>query len=162
MVNFQNHICRSKSPAKMTAISRHNFQHLTSGKIDQKFSPETLHWWSLGGPVWKLCFFVLIGNSWWLSWADIFSSEPNHISGVMVSVLASHAEDRGLNLCFVKFKTLKNGVCCFSAKHAAFRSKSKERLARSLYNVSEWSDMSSCRLLLQCASTIKIGLSVSV
>jgi hypothetical protein len=33
-------------------------------------------------------------------------------------------------------------MCCFSAKHAALRSKSKDWLARNRNNVSEWSDMS--------------------
>jgi len=32
-------------------------------------------------------------------------------------------------------------MCCFSAKHAALRSKSKDWLARNQDNVSEWSDM---------------------
>ena len=36
----------------------------------------------------------------------------------------------------------KIGICCFSAKHAALRRKSKDWLARNQNNVSEWSDMS--------------------
>jgi len=43
-----------------------------------------------------------------------------------------------------------------SGKHAAQRSKNKDWLASVQNNVSEWSDMSTCRLLLQWASTIKI------
>ena len=39
-------------------------------------------------------------------------------------------------------KDYKIGVCCFSAKHAALRRKSKDWLARNQNNVSEWSDMS--------------------
>ena len=47
-----------------------------------------------------------------------------HIGGVMVSVLDSSAVDRefepGLG------QTDKIGICCFSAKHAALRRKSKD------------------------------------
>jgi hypothetical protein len=39
-------------------------------------------------------------------------------------------------------KDYKIGICCFSTKHAALRSKSKDWLARNQNNVSEWSDMS--------------------
>ena len=53
-------------------------------------------------------------------------------------------------------------MCCFSAKHAALRKKSKDWLARNQNNVSEWSDMSTHGLLFQCASTIKIQPSVLV
>ena len=45
---------------------------------------------------------------------------------------------------------------------AALRRKSKEGLARNENNVSEWSDMSTHRLLFQRASAIKIHLSVLV
>jgi len=44
---------------------------------------------------------------------------------------------------------------CFSAKHAALRSKSKDWLARYPNNLSEWSDMSIRGLLFQWASNIK-------
>ena len=46
-------------------------------------------------------------------------------------------------------KDYKIGNCCFSAKHAALRRKSKDWLARNQNNVSEWSDMSIHRLLFQ-------------
>jgi hypothetical protein len=50
----------------------------------------------------------------------------------------------------VKSKTIKlHGICCFSAKHAALRSKRKDWLAQNQNNVSEWSDMSTCGLLFQ-------------
>ena len=62
-----------------------------------------------------------------------FSS--NRIGGVMVSVLASSAVDRGT-------KDYALGICCFFAKHAALRRKNKDWLARNQNNVSEWSDMS--------------------
>jgi hypothetical protein len=60
----------------------------------------------------------------------------NHTNGVMVSVLASSAVDRG----FEQTKDCKIGICCFSAKHAALRRKGKDWFARNQNNVSEWSD----------------------
>jgi hypothetical protein len=59
----------------------------------------------------------------------------------------------------IKPKTIK---LVFVAKHAALRRKSKDWLTRNQNNVSEWSDMSTCRLLFQWASIIKIQLSVLV
>ena len=56
----------------------------------------------------------------------------------------------------------KNGIYSFSAKHAALRSKSKDWLARKQNNVSEWSNVSTRRLLFQWADTLKIQLSVLV
>ena len=56
----------------------------------------------------------------------------------------------------------KIGICCFSAKHAALRTKSNDWLAGNQDNVSEWGDMSIQGLLFQWASTIKIQLSVLV
>jgi hypothetical protein len=41
-------------------------------------------------------------------------------------------------------KDYKIGMCCFSAKHAALRSKSKDWLAQNQNNVSEWSDRDCC------------------
>jgi hypothetical protein len=38
-------------------------------------------------------------------------------------------------------------MCCFSAKHAALRRESKYWLARYQNDVSEWSDMSTRRML---------------
>ena len=46
-------------------------------------------------------------------------------------------------------KDYKIGVCCFSAKHTALWSKSKDLLTLNQNNVSEWNDMSTCRLLFQ-------------
>jgi hypothetical protein len=40
------------------------------------------------------------------------------------------------------------GICCFSARNAALRRKSKDWLARNQNNVSEWSDISTQWLLL--------------
>jgi len=46
-------------------------------------------------------------------------------------------------------KDYKIGMCCFSAKHASLRRKSKEWLPRNQNNVSELSDMSICGLMPQ-------------
>ena len=66
----------------------------------------------------------------------------------MASLLVSSVED----LVFERppsdqTKDYEIGICCFSAKHAALRSKSKDWLARNQNNASEWSDMSTRGLL---------------
>ena len=66
----------------------------------------------------------------------------------MVSVLASSAIDCGYELRSCQTKEYKIGICCFSAKNAALRRKSKDWLARNQNNVSEWSDISTQWLLL--------------
>ena len=73
----------------------------------------------------------------------------NRIGVVMVSVLASSSVDRGFDPRSGQTKDYKIGICCFFARHAALRSKSKDWLARNQNNVSEWSDMSNRRLLFQ-------------
>ena len=60
----------------------------------------------------------------------------------MLSVLASSAVYHRLDPRSGQTKDYKIGICCFSAKHAALRSKSKDWLARNQNDVSEWSDMS--------------------
>ena len=67
----------------------------------------------------------------------------------MFRVLASSAVDRGLEARSGQTKDYKIGMCCFSAKHAALRRKSKDWLARKQNNVSEWSNISTRRLLFQ-------------
>ena len=67
----------------------------------------------------------------------------------MVNVVASSAVDRGFKPWSGQTKDYKIGICCFSAKHAALRKKSKDRLARNQNNVSEWSDMFTPGLLFQ-------------
>jgi hypothetical protein len=67
----------------------------------------------------------------------------------MVSALASSAVDRGFEPQVGQTKDCKIGICCFSAKHAGLRRKSKDWLARNQNNVSEWSDMSTRGLLFQ-------------
>jgi hypothetical protein len=50
----------------------------------------------------------------------------DRIGGVMFSVLASHDVDRVLKPRSWKTKDYYIGICCFSAKYAALRSKSKD------------------------------------
>jgi hypothetical protein len=73
----------------------------------------------------------------------------NRIGGVMVSVLALSEVDHGFKPWLGRSKDFKISICCFSAKHAALRRKSKDWLAWNQDNVSEWRDMSIRRLLFQ-------------
>jgi hypothetical protein len=57
-------------------------------------------------------------------------------------MVASSAVDRGFEPPSGQTKTNKIGICCFSAKHATLRRKSKDWLPRNQDNVSEWGDMS--------------------
>jgi hypothetical protein len=67
----------------------------------------------------------------------------------MVSVLVLSVVDRGFEPRSGQTKDNKIGICCFSTKHAALRSKSKDWLARNQNNVFEWSDLSVRGLLCQ-------------
>ena len=96
--------------------------------------------------------YAVIGGL--LSYCDNVYSRGNinqkhRIGGVMVSVLASGAVDRGFESWSGQSKDYKIGICCFSAKHAALRRKSKDWLARNQKNVFEWSDMSIRGLLFR-------------
>ena len=71
----------------------------------------------------SLLFFILYFNL-------------NRIGGVMVSVLASSAVDRGFEPRSGQTKDYKIGIWCLSAKHAALRNKSKDGFARNQNNVS--------------------------
>jgi hypothetical protein len=84
----------------------------------------------------------------------------NCIGGVMVSMLASGAVDRGFKLWAGLTKNCKIGICWCSAKHTALNSKGKEWLAQNQNNVSLLSNMSTRGLLFQWASTMKIHFSV--
>ena len=64
------------------------------------------------------------------------------IGGVMVSVLALSAVDRGFEFRSCQTKDYEIGMLCFSTEHAAVQRKSKDWLVRNQNNVSEWSDMS--------------------
>jgi hypothetical protein len=67
------------------------------------------------------------------------SNHVNRIVGVMVSVLASSAVDRGFKSRSDQTKdyTIYIHVCSFSAKHAVLRRMSKGWLARKQDNVSK-------------------------
>jgi hypothetical protein len=69
--------------------------------------------------------------------------------GVMVSVLASSAVDRGFEPRSGQTKDYTIDIYCFSAKHTALRRMSKYWFARKQANVSEWCDMSVRGLLFQ-------------
>ena len=71
------------------------------------------------------------------------------IGGVMVSMLASSAVDREFESRSGQTKDYEIGICCFSAKHAELRRKSKDWLVRNQNNVSGLSDMSTRELLFQ-------------
>ena len=72
----------------------------------------------------------------------------NRMGSIMVSVLASSAIDCRYEPRSGQTKEYKIGICCFSAKNASLRGKSKDWLARNQNNVSEWSDISTLWLLL--------------
>ena len=71
-----------------------------------------------------------------------YIKQSYHIGGVMVSVLALSAVDRGFEPRSGQTKDEEIGIFCFSAKHATLSRKSNDWLARNHNNVSEWSDMS--------------------
>ena len=87
------------------------------------------------------------------------SIEYSSIGGVIVSMfassavdrgtLASSAVDRGFDTQLGQTKDYEIGICCFSTKHAALRRKSKDWLARNQDNVSELGDISTRGLLFQ-------------
>jgi len=60
----------------------------------------------------------------------------NRIGGIMVSVSSSSAVYCGFEFRSGQTKDYTIGMCCFSAKHAALRRKSKTWLARNQNNVS--------------------------
>jgi hypothetical protein len=75
----------------------------------------------------------------------------------MVNVLALSVVGRGFEPWTGETKGYKIGICCFSAKHAALKRKSKDWLARNQNNVSEWSDMSTRGLLFQRVGLVQCG-----
>ena len=79
----------------------------------------------------------------------------NRIGGVIVSVLASIVVDCEFESRSGQTKDYRIGMCCFSAKHAALRRKSKNRLDRDQDNMSEWGEMSVHGLLFPWAKTIQ-------
>ena len=87
--------------------------------------------------IWSTNFLLLKEDDFEFGFIVIY-----HIGGVMVSVLASSAIDCGFEPRSGQTKEYKIGICCFSAKNAALRRKSKDWMARNQNNVSEWSDIS--------------------
>ena len=72
-----------------------------------------------------------------------------NFGGVVVSVPASSAVDRGFEPGSDQIKDYKIGICCFTARHIALRRKSTDWLSRNQDNVSVWGDMSIRGLLFQ-------------
>ena len=85
----------------------------------------------------------------------------NRIGGVMVSVVAFRAVYRGFEPRSGDTKDNEIGICCFSAKNAALRRKTKDWLARNQDNVSEWGAMSIRGLLFQPLARDKILISAN-
>jgi len=71
----------------------------------------------------------------------------------MVSLLTMSAVDCGLEPRSVQTKDYKIGICCFSAKHAAL--KSKDWLARNQDNVSEWGKIYTQDMYIEYLSIVK-------
>ena len=71
--------------------------------------------------------------------------KTNHIGCGMVYMLSLTAVDRGFDI--GQTKDYKVGICCFSARHTVFRSKSKDWLTWNQDN--EWNDMSARELIFQ-------------
>jgi hypothetical protein len=99
--------------------------------IDQKLQPEENF-------ILKVCKCSIL-----------FSNSVYCISGVMGSAITSSMTNFGFEPRSGQTKDHKIGICCFSARHAALRRKSKDWLAWNQDDVSEWGDMSIRRLLFQ-------------
>ena len=80
---------------------------------------------------------------------QVYLKKTNPIGGVMDSMLASSAVDRGFELRSCQTKDYEIGICCVFAKHAALRRQSKNCLVRNQDNMLEWGDMSIRGLLFQ-------------
>jgi hypothetical protein len=78
-----------------------------------------------------------------------YSIHHNRIVGVIISMLASSAVDRGFEPWSGQIKDYEIGICCFSAKQPALRRKSKDWSAQNQNNVSELGNMSIRGLLFQ-------------
>ena len=80
---------------------------------------------------------------WYVEW-DRFVTLAGSKSGLRVTL--SYLCGYEPRSCQTKEYTI--GMCCFSAKNASLRRKSKDWLARNQNNVCEWSDISTQWLLL--------------
>ena len=68
---------------------------------------------------------------------------------IMISVLVSSAVDRGFRHWSDQTNNYTISMGCFTAKHEAFTSQSKDGLARKQDKVLEWRDMHTRELLCQ-------------
>ena len=100
--------------------------------VDFIFCPNIIYFCSV-----KLDFSISYKESGLLQ-----STEISLYLAFMASVLASRAIYCGYELRSCQTKEYKIGICCFFARNAALRRKSKDWLARNQNNVSEWSDIS--------------------
>jgi len=82
------------------------------------------------------------------------------LGGVLVSMLISSVVDHGFDPWSGKTKDCQIGICCFSAKHAALRRKSKDWLAWNQDNVSRVG--ASCLLVDCCVSELALNPSERV
>ena len=101
------------------------------------------------------CFFLMFKhwfcrkyqyNKYMFNFIDIYSFIP--VSGCVDMGPSALLFPGGYN-------AVKTAFCCFFTKHTSLKGKNKDWLARSRDNVSEWSDVSTHRILFQWASTIQ-------
>jgi hypothetical protein len=95
--------------------------------------PAISHWQTLSHNVVHLTLngiqTHISGWSLWYMYIYQWQISINCIDGVVISMLVSSAVDRGVEPRFDQTKYCKIGICCFSAKHVAFRRKSEDGLA---------------------------------
>jgi hypothetical protein len=96
-----------------------------------------------------MVFNATFNNISIISWQSVLLVEEMDYLEKTGTVLASSAVERGFEPRLSQTKDYIISICCFSAKHTALRCRSKDWLARNRENVSEWSDMSTRRLLFQ-------------
>jgi len=80
----------------------------------------------------------------------------------MVGVLSLNVVDCGHEPWSGQTKDYKISICCFSDKHAALKSKSKDWLDLNQGNVSSGATTSTYRLLFHWASNVEMKLRLSI
>ena len=85
-----------------------------------------------------LVYRIIIPRCWIINMKTKYIWSSNHISGVMVSVFSLSAVDHEFEPLSSQTKDYEICICCFSAKHAALRRKSKDWLCRNQDNVFGW------------------------
>ena len=82
----------------------------------------------------------------------ITSTLANQVDGVIISILASSAVDRVFEPQSGHIKDYTFGICCFSPKHVAFGSKTKNKYWFNWLGIKimcpKWTDMSTRVLLI--------------